>query len=83
MRTSSAAAALAATATSTSTDSETAPPVVAVASGIPTADVADAVHDAVVAGDFWILTHDETKPAITERARQIVDGINPPLAGFV
>jgi len=54
-----------------------------VASGIPTADVADAVHDAVVAGDFWILTHDETKPAITERARQIVDGINPPLAGFV
>lgn len=53
-----------------------------VASGIPTADVADAVHDAVVNGEFWILTHDEAKPAIIERARQIVEGVNPPLTGF-
>ena len=54
-----------------------------VASGIPTADVADAVHDAVVRGEFWILTHEESKPAVTERARQIVEGVNPPLTGFV
>ncbi|MEP2372072.1 MAG: SDR family NAD(P)-dependent oxidoreductase [Ilumatobacter sp.] len=54
-----------------------------VASGIPTADVAEAVHDAVVNDEFWILTHPESTPAITERARQIVDGINPPLTGFV
>ncbi len=54
-----------------------------VASGIPTADVADAVHDAVVNDEFWILTHPESTPSITERARQIVEGINPPLTGFV
>lgn len=54
-----------------------------VASGIPTADVAEAVHDAVVNSEFWILTHPESAPSITERARQIVEGINPPLTGFV
>lgn len=54
-----------------------------VASGIPTAQVADAVHDAVVGNEFWILTHDETKAAVTERARQIVEGINPQLTGYV
>lgn len=54
-----------------------------VAAGIPTAEVAEAVHDAVVDDEFWILTHPESKPAITERARQIVEGINPPLTGFV
>ena len=54
-----------------------------IASGIPPAEVADAVHDAIVDDTFWILTHDETKPAITERARQIVEGINPIPTGFV
>ncbi len=54
-----------------------------VASGMPAADVADAVHDAIVNDEFWILTHEEAKPAITERARQIVEGINPPLSGFL
>lgn len=53
-----------------------------VASGIPTSDVADAVHDAVVNDSFWILTHPETNPAITERARQIVEGVNPSLGGM-
>lgn len=53
-----------------------------VASGIPTAEVADAVHDAVVNNEFWIITHDDSKIAISERARQIVDGVNPPLTGF-
>lgn len=53
-----------------------------VASGIPTAEVADAVHDAVVNDEFWILTHEDSKMAIAERARQIVDGVNPPLTGF-
>lgn len=50
--------------------------------GIGADVVADAVHDAVVAERFWILTHEETKSAVTERARQIVDGINPTPAGF-
>lgn len=54
-----------------------------VASGIPTAEVADAVHHAVVNNEFWILTHDDTRMAISERAQQIVDGVNPPLTGFV
>ena len=54
-----------------------------VASGIPAADVAEAVHHAIVNDEFWILTHDDSKSAITERARQIVDGVNPPLTGFV
>lgn len=53
-----------------------------VASGIPTAEVADAVHDAVIGNEFWILTHDESRSAITERARQIVEGINPPITSF-
>ena len=54
-----------------------------IASGIPAADVADAVHDAVVGDMFWIITHDESKPTITERARQIVEGVNPTPTGFV
>jgi len=54
-----------------------------IAAGIPPADVADAVHDAVIDNTFWILTHDESKPAVTERARQIVEGINPTPTGFI
>ncbi|WP_420451925.1 SDR family NAD(P)-dependent oxidoreductase [Ilumatobacter sp.] len=45
--------------------------------GMDSADVADAVHDAVVGNDFWILTHADSKPGVVERARQIVEGVNP------
>lgn len=48
-----------------------------VANGISTEIVGDAVVDAVKNNKFWILTHDETKPAIVQRAEQIVDGVNP------
>lgn len=48
-----------------------------VANGISTEIVGDAVLDAVRTNKFWILTHDETKPGIVQRAEQIVDGINP------
>ncbi|MDA3032234.1 MAG: SDR family NAD(P)-dependent oxidoreductase [Actinomycetota bacterium] len=53
-----------------------------VANGISTEVVAEAVHDAVRENQFWILTHDETKPGVLDRAQQIVDGINPSLGGF-
>ena len=53
-----------------------------IASGIPTEVVADAVHDAVVEDRFWILTHPETKEGVVERARQIVEGINPTPSGI-
>lgn len=48
-----------------------------IAAGLPTNVIADAVHDAVVDNKFWILTHEETLPGITDRARQIVEGENP------
>ncbi|MFT4774712.1 MAG: NAD(P)-dependent dehydrogenase (short-subunit alcohol dehydrogenase family) [Candidatus Azotimanducaceae bacterium] len=54
-----------------------------VANGIASEVVADAVHDAVIENKFWILTHDETKPGVLERAQQIVDGVNPGLGGFL
>ena len=54
-----------------------------VASGMPPAQVADAVHDAVVHDRFWILTHDDSKVAVTARADEIVSGTNPSAqAGF-
>ena len=53
-----------------------------IAAGIAPAEVADAVLDALVDDRFWILTHDEVKPATTERARQIVEGVNPTPSGF-
>lgn len=48
-----------------------------VANGISTEVVANAVVDAVINDQFWILTHDETKPGVTQRAQEIVDGVNP------
>jgi len=48
-----------------------------VANGISTEIVGKAVVEAVVNNTFWILTHDETKPGVIQRAEQIVDGINP------
>ncbi len=53
-----------------------------IAGGMPADVVAGAVHDAVVDNKFWILTHEETRSAVIERARQIVDGVNPTLSGF-
>ena len=53
-----------------------------VAAGIPTSDVAVAVHDAVIEDRFWILTHPETRQEVTDRAQQIVEGINPTLGGL-
>lgn len=47
--------------------------------GISTEVVAAAVHDAVVQNRFWILTHEESKAGITNRAREIVEGVNPTL----
>ena len=48
-----------------------------VSNGISTEVVGDAVVDAVLNNKFWILTHDETKPGVTQRAQEIVDGVNP------
>lgn len=48
-----------------------------VANGISTEVVGNAVVDAVVNDHFWILTHDETKPGVSQRAEQIVNGVNP------
>ncbi len=39
--------------------------------------VAQAVLDAVLGDDFWIITHEETKPSIVQHARDVVDGVNP------
>jgi NAD(P)-dependent dehydrogenase (short-subunit alcohol dehydrogenase family) len=49
-----------------------------IANGLPTDVVADAVHDAIVADQFWILTHPEAKPGVMARAENIVAGRNPP-----
>lgn len=53
-----------------------------VALGLPADGVAEAVYTAVADDKFWILTHPETANDITERARQIVEGVNPPPGGF-
>lgn len=54
-----------------------------VAGGISTEVVGQHVLDAVRHDRFWILTHDEAKAGVTQRADQIVNGVNPsPGAGF-
>ena len=54
-----------------------------VAGGISTEVVGEHVLDAVRHDRFWILTHDEAKAGVTQRADQIVNGVNPsPGAGF-
>ncbi len=50
-----------------------------VAGGMSTEVVGRAVLDAVQNDNFWILTHEETKPFVTERANDIVTGVNPSL----
>lgn len=52
-----------------------------VAGGIETTVVANAVCDAVINNDFWIMTHDEAKATITDRANDIVNNVNP-VPGF-
>lgn len=53
--------------------------------GIPTSTVADRVHDAVIADDFWILTHELTLPAAGRRFEDLRAGRNPtdPYAGLL
>lgn len=53
-----------------------------VSNGIEPAQVAEAVHDAVVEDTFWILTHEETKPMILGRAQSIVDNRKPRFVSF-
>ena len=48
-----------------------------VANGISTEIVGAAVLDAVRNDHFWILTHDEAKPGVMQRAEDIVNGVNP------
>jgi len=54
-----------------------------VAGGISTEVVGQHVLDAVRNDRFWILTHDEAKAGVTDRADDIVNGVNPSMrAGF-
>ncbi len=48
-----------------------------IAAGMSAETVAQSVLDAVRNDRFWILTHDDMKPSIVQRAQQIVDGVNP------
>jgi hypothetical protein len=46
---------------------------------MPASEVADLVHDAVIAKRFYILTHDGTAAAVTRRMASIVDQKAPGL----
>jgi len=50
-----------------------------VADGIPATDVADQVVDAVKAGRFWILTHEDMRQLPVERMQRAASGTNPSL----
>ena len=45
--------------------------------GIDASEVAQAVHDAIVERNFWILTHDDWKPMAFGRAQDIIDQSQP------
>lgn len=47
---------------------------------MPTAEVADAVHDAVLGDRFYVLTHDGSASSVETRMKTIVEGGNPPVA---
>lgn len=49
--------------------------------GIPADDVAAAVVDAVDAGQFWILTHEDSRQPAVERMQRAASQTNPPLIG--
>ena len=48
-----------------------------IAAGMSADSVAQAVSDGVRHDRFWILTHDEMKASVVQRAENIVDGVNP------
>lgn len=50
-----------------------------VESGIPATDVANQVHDAIVSGQFWILTHPDFRQAPVERMERAARQENPTL----
>ncbi len=50
-----------------------------VANGIPAADVADQVVDAIDANRFWILTHPDMREQPVERMRRAATQTNPPM----
>jgi NAD(P)-dependent dehydrogenase (short-subunit alcohol dehydrogenase family) len=54
----------------------------AVAGGIDTSIVGEAVVSAVRNNSFWILTHEETKAGVSARAKEIVQGYNPRLTNL-
>ncbi|BAN03944.1 SDR family NAD(P)-dependent oxidoreductase [Ilumatobacter coccineus] len=49
--------------------------------GIPATDVATAVVSAVDDGQFWILTHDDSRQPPIERMQRAASQTNPPLIG--
>jgi NAD(P)-dependent dehydrogenase (short-subunit alcohol dehydrogenase family) len=46
---------------------------------MPTEEVANQVHDAILAKRLYILTHEATKPALEERVKHILNDENPKL----
>jgi NAD(P)-dependent dehydrogenase (short-subunit alcohol dehydrogenase family) len=52
---------------------------VGIESGIPASDVADQVHDAIIADRFWILTHPESRHVAVDRAQRAANQENPTL----
>jgi NAD(P)-dependent dehydrogenase (short-subunit alcohol dehydrogenase family) len=49
--------------------------------GMPASDVADAFVAAVDAGQFWILTHPDTRQLGVDRMQRAADQANPPMIG--
>jgi hemolysin-activating ACP:hemolysin acyltransferase len=49
--------------------------------GIPTSEVAQQVLDAIQRDQFWVLTHEDMKPAVTVRFDRAIHGVNPPGIG--
>jgi NAD(P)-dependent dehydrogenase (short-subunit alcohol dehydrogenase family) len=47
---------------------------------MPTEEVANRVHDAILANRLYILTHESTKPALAQRIKHILNDDNPELA---
>jgi hypothetical protein len=50
-----------------------------ISKGIDPADVADQVAEAVKVNRFWIITHEDTPAAVTQRMRSILDDGTPPM----
>ena len=52
-----------------------------VENGIPAAEVADQFVAAVDGGQFWILTHEDTRQLPVERMQRAASQTNPPMMG--